>query len=611
MKLKFRLICLILVLATVLPFAVACKDKGGNETNTGDAVTTTTEPSEENKEPVIDPNLLYFVLNGKTDYVIVRPTNMHENHKIVEACEALSEAIEAKTGVKIPVVTDSEPASDYEIIISETSRPESLELIRDIKNDQFALKAIGNKIVIYGYNDSITVGAVNYFADIAVHGINTNEKIMAVEKTFDASFLGKIENADITVMGLPLSQFTIVYPAKNYTASDKRLASYIVEQVYQTTGAFVRMGTDDSDYANEILVGKTLRTVADAPNGNVFSVSGKGGKLQFQSGSVFASYALLDYVIGELFAKNRPVLHIDENFEYSRDVTSTLKDGAQYANNVKGEYRMMVQNIWGNTGSNHTSRQMMTLELILAYNVDIISLQEVDPRNRQGGDYAIDKLLAAAGYSEVLPESVKGNNYTPIFYRTDKFEVVECDYQKYDTEYGDEFNDRQSKGYTWAVLKDKETGDTFAVLSTHFWYRHEGQADDAARRRSAARIVEISKQLTTKYGEIAIFATGDLNCGYTSGAVKDIINSGAVWAAYAAKSTENIRSHHSYPSYSSDLGTYINPVYPETGKVENSIDHILVFNNKSANLNRYDVCTDLYSLLTSDHCALFLDFDIK
>jgi len=601
-----KLLCLVLAILMILPFAFSCKNNGntnGSEGGSGD----------ENKPLEKDPALLYFVFDGATDYKIVHSANLNENHRIVEACRELAATVKTRTGVEIPVVSDAEPAGEYEIIVGETSRQESLGFIRDLKNGQYTVRAMGNKIVIAGYSDSITVGAINYFADLTANGIDTETKIMSIEKTFDATFTGETGKSTVTVMGRPLGDYTIVYPS-DYTASEKRLTAYFVEQVYKLTGAFVRMSSDDSSFDNEILIGKTARTVANAPEGHSFSISGKGGKLQLQASSMFAYYSLITYVTDELFAANRPTLNITESFEYSRDVKSTLTGGAEYADKKSGEYRIMSQNIWGNTGQNHVNRHMMTLELILAYDADVLAIQECDPRNRQGGDYAFDKLLAAEGYSEAVPPTgLSGNNYTPIFYKTEKFELLECAYLKYDTEYDSTYNDRGSKGYTWAVLKDKATGDTFGVLSTHFWFNSESAAPGSnnARLRNATEVVNALKLITQKYGNIAIFACGDLNSNYKSNPVKTILNAGAVWAPYASKKTENIKTNHAYPGFSSDLGMYVNPVFPEVGKGENSIDHIFIYNEKSANLNRYDVCTDLYSLLTADHCALFLDFDIK
>ncbi len=629
MNFKLKIVCFMLAIITVLPLVISCNN-GGTDAGVGttspsdnnggtDAGVETTSPSY-NNDIFDDPNLLYLALDGKTDYVIVHSAKMTESNRIVVACNALSAAIKEKTGVEIPVVTDDMPAAAREIIVGKTERPESLNIINELEKEQFAIRAVGNKIVVRGFTDSITIGALNYFADMTVNSANSETKTISVERTLNATYTGVSGQSDITVMGTPISQFTIVYPS-DYTASEKRLAQYLVEHIYDITGAFVRMSRDNSSFDNEILIGNTSRTVASTPEGHTFNVSGKGGKLQLQAGSTFAYYELVTYITEELLAKNRPVFHFTDSFEYSRDVSSTLTDGAQYADSVQGEYRIMVQNIWGNTGENHATRHMMTIELALAYNADILSLQEVDPRNRQGGNYAIDKLLASVGYAEVVPKGITGNNYTPIFYKADKFELVECAYKIFPERYPEidgskeNFNEGGTKGYTWAVLRDKVTGDIFAVLSTHFWYRHDIPGDDSVRVENAKEVIKALELITEKYGNIAILATGDFNCSCPYAAIQTMLNAGGdktsvVWAAGSATSTEDIQSNHAYPKYSSDLGTYVSPATPSKGATK-SIDHIFVYNSNQATLNRFDVCTDLFSLLTSDHCALFLDFDIK
>jgi len=251
----------------------------------------------------------------------------------------------------------------------------------------------------------------------------------------------------------------------------------------------------------------------------------------------------------------------------------------------------------------------MTLELCLAYDADVVAFQEFNPKNRKGGINAFDKILEANGYAEVVPQNVasdRSKNFTPIFYRADKFDLVDCAYYKYPGS-----NDNGSKSYTWAVLKDKSTGDQFAVLSTHFWYAHETAADDQTRMDNAKAVVEAVETIEKKYGEIAVFCGGDYNCNAASGPVKYVLNNaGAVSAAYAAKEKDNVCSHHAYPTYSSTYNTFTQPVTP-TGGNDKSIDHVLVANHGAVNLNLYKVSLDLYSLLTSDHCALFVDFDVK
>ena len=615
MKLKLKIACLVLAIIMVVPFASSCVKDDKTSENSG-----TNSSPDNNGSADVDPNFLYLVLNGKTDYVIVYSSNLTENNRIVVACKSLSAAIKERTGVDVPVVKDDTPSTEKEILVGETERPESLTVEEELKSGQFAVRSTGNKIVILGFTDSITIGALNYFADMTVNSVDSETKTLSVEKNLNATYTGTTGRSDITIMGAPISQFTIVYPS-DYTASEKRLAQYLVEHIYQITGSFVRMNKDNSSFENEILIGKTSRTVAKAPNGHVFDVSTEGGKLQIQAGSMFAYYELVTYITEELLAKDRPLFHFTDSFKYSRDVSGTLKDGAQYADSVQGEYRIMVQNIWGNTGENHATRHMMTIELALAYNADILSLQEVDPRNRQGGNYAIDKLLASVGYAEAVPKGVTGNNYTPVFYKEEKFELVECAYKIFPERYPDidgskeNFNEGGTKGYTWAVLRDKASGDIFAVLSTHLWYRHTKPADDSVRVENAKEVIKALELITEKYGNIAILATGDFNCSYTYGAIQAMLNAGGdktsvAWAAGAATSTEDIQSNHAYPSYSFDIGTYVNPATPSKGATK-SIDHIFVYNSKQATLNRFDVCTDLFSLLTSDHCALFLDFDIK
>ena len=50
---------------------------------------------------------------------------------------------------------------------------------------------------------------------------------------------------------------------------------------------------------------------------------------------------------------------------------------------------------------------------------------------------------------EVNATNISRNNYVPIFYRHDKFELIDSGWQQYNDKSGDE-----TKGLTWAVFSD-------------------------------------------------------------------------------------------------------------------------------------------------------------
>ena len=56
-------------------------------------------------------------------------------------------------------------AARYEILVGQTNRPESAEVLATLGADQYAIRAINNKLVIIGVDDKRTIMAVNAFID--------------------------------------------------------------------------------------------------------------------------------------------------------------------------------------------------------------------------------------------------------------------------------------------------------------------------------------------------------------------------------------------------------------------------------------------------------------
>ena len=75
-----------------------------------------------------------------------------------------------------------------------------------------------------------------------------------------------------------------------------------------------------------------------------------------------------------------------------------------------------------------------------------------------------------------------------------------------------------------------------------------------------------------------------------------------------AEKKENVKTHHSYPEYDKVNKLYINPVMPSGGH-DKSIDQFFVSKNSGVRIKLYEVVTDLYSLLSTDHCPMVVDFD--
>ena len=252
------------------------------------------------------------------------------------------------------------------------------------------------------------------------------------------------------------------------------------------------------------------------------------------------------------------------------------------------------------------------------------------------------------------------NNFTPIFYNPEKVTLVEADFVPYgerdeegyhllDSGRANPFsnyyymhNDYFSKSLTWAVFKDNATGKKFGYISTHFWYAG-GPDGNAARVTNAKLVMEQVEKITAKYPGISMFVGGDLNCNVYSDPYKVLIDGGLVDVQTLAEKADGRRTFHAYPTYNpkfvegvkyteidakikdntesnNSVKEHIRDGYigmwtawkPVVGNYDSGIDHILVHDpDKNFDLKLFQIVANKMALLTSDHCPLICDFNLK
>ena len=115
------------------------------------------------------------------------------------------------------------------------------------------------------------------------------------------------------------------------------------------------------------------------------------------------------------------------------------------------------------------------------------------------------------GYSIVTDNS---NVACPIYYKTERFKLVEGGWSSYDTE---SLAETTKKYYAWACLEENETGKKIIVASTHFIANGAGATAEKKTNRNihrnecAKQLTSIVEELQIKYGADAALVAGDFN----------------------------------------------------------------------------------------------------
>ena len=145
-----RRLCLILCLALLLPCISLVGCSG------------TTEP------PVYDNRLIFLSNSGVSIYRIVYPMEGCTS-LVSEAATRLQDAMQYMLGVDVVLTSDRGTANavdqlqPYEILIGETARTESQDVLPELRRDEYVIRVVGHKIVIVGESNRATAAGVDAF----------------------------------------------------------------------------------------------------------------------------------------------------------------------------------------------------------------------------------------------------------------------------------------------------------------------------------------------------------------------------------------------------------------------------------------------------------------
>ncbi len=258
-------------------------------------------------------------------------------------------------------------------------------------------------------------------------------------------------------------------------------------------------------------------------------------------------------------------------------------------------------NIWNHKVAGF--RNKLTRSIISEFNPDVCTFQECGPNSCRKDSPDIVSLMSDV-YLEASPE-IADRNYTPVFYKKDKFRLIDKGYLVYDG-----LNDENSKSVNWAVLEDKETRKKYAFASTHFWWMARGEVDADQRVENAKQLKEICDKIIEKYS-VTVIIGGDFNNGKGSEqgdkAYTEMLKMGFRNACCMAeeKCDNEFTCREANPILKED-GTFGKcDVLPHI-----CIDYIFVYGNFDVGVKKFHIETSDTALTSSDHCPLVCWFDI-
>lgn len=174
MKFKTRLTALMLLLSIVLACLVSCTSGNGPEdTLPTDQSGNVSDTLPENNGSQFETRSAFDIIaDGKAEVKIIRPQNMNAGDSYVDAAINIRNSIESATGVRLTMgddfkkATESYDDSTVEILVGTTQHAQVAEATSGLKYADYVVKAVGNKIVIFGFTYESVSYAAEAFVDI-------------------------------------------------------------------------------------------------------------------------------------------------------------------------------------------------------------------------------------------------------------------------------------------------------------------------------------------------------------------------------------------------------------------------------------------------------------
>ncbi len=269
------------------------------------------------------------------------------------------------------------------------------------------------------------------------------------------------------------------------------------------------------------------------------------------------------------------------------------------------KYRIMYHNIWGwnESETNPTEqRNMMLGALYSEYAPDVLCLVECTAQMRNPDKSSVIADLEGRGFVEVDSPIIKDfKTATPILYNPERMEVLESGTYKFAVGGGND------KFATHAVLKGKDSANCFGVISVHLAYQQTPEGEEF-RLLQVPEVMQIARDIQSKYN-CSVIIGGDMNCWTPNAPYKKFGELGARDIRDYAKISDDLGTAHPYPTYNSQTGLMERKEFSPRTYSDAALDHIF-FIGEDFEFGRFATVNDNYTMCTSDHCPIVIDFNV-
>lgn len=538
-----------------------------------------------------EPEKTEIVLHsgGKTVYRLIRPEEAPA--PLIELYTGIAQAMKSGGiafygGNSDWLPRGAQPdAAEKELLLGNTSRPESGEVLSELGPDDYAVTVRGNKIVIAAHNEVRLREAVNVFCTELLRFETGDGGITAV---LTGTRVQKGGGADVIQRNGGLASYTVV--TRTGWAQGQESAETLAAALKTVYSAAVKIA-DDSAPKNgpEIVIGSADRDIcrkfAAAPTWDLGLVAEDGGDIVILGDSDYASAAAVTQFIARFVSQcYSDTLVIGEGTK----MTETNYTFAESPARAEGtDIRVMSFNLLAELWNDKPpieGRDTAAMAVVRAFAPDVLGIQEVS----DGWHTHLAPLLSD-GYAMTDRNIPDGRtNYSTLVYNTKTLKLLEHGVNVYS-----QGNDPKLRCATWAQFEVIATGKKFIALSTHWDLGSNPQFQAIHSEEMAALVL----QLENRYG-CPVVTTGDYNSNEKSANYTNFVTkTGYQDAKFTAKKAERTckTTHTRGASFADTPG--------------NAIDHI--FGSAGVEFLYYNILKDQVALDASDHCPIYADVKLK
>lgn len=527
MKKFLKAIAFVLVILQLVPALIACTNEGNGNTTTepigsdstpssSDTVSDETTAEETELLPIAGEGFFTLFSDGKVNISAIK-YQQSPGTTTFEAIKKLRDKIKDETGVTVKIAPDYSSdkmppdSSTYEILVGELNYPESKEVHATIGYGEYAIKVVGNKLVIAAYGENEISRAINNIIGTQLKNNMTTDKNgnkLFVVNEYTYTVTRNID--DIKIGENSINKYTIVYATKENADAMKKAADMLRKSISEKTGFVLPVIKETEECGTEykIYIGNAFKNVPSGvtlptlePMHACYKII-NGDYYVLGGGLLSTHIAILKLISNTLNKKpDDRILHFTESDVSLLKVESQpLTEGA--------EFRVMTWNImaqwqgWGGDYMPVSQRFESFKENMEIYSPDVVGLQEVSEhwskqiQQEFGDEYTF--------VYQITPDE-QFYNLSTIIYKKDKFREI-AKGLKYFTYNGP----NQIRLVDWVILEDKVTLKKFAFFNTH-WKFQEANGSNAERESHSIENVTIINEVMQKYAIEYGFSTADYN----------------------------------------------------------------------------------------------------